>query len=179
MRILFIVAALFTLASCESMDFTSVTVSSGYNHYYPSGHISYTLGFYSGDYYNGYRVYGTYGYRYYHAPRHYAHHRHFVRPPVVHYHVHTSYCEHNYRPRNHNNQDRRNHNTQSYVQPQVRQTPRSTPPVRQTPPRQRDHRQNRREDRVVNNNQRQERVVNTERRENRQDRRRDQKRKRK
>ena len=175
MRILIVLAALFTLAGCESMDFTSVTVSSGYSHYYPTNHISYTLGYYSGSYYNGYRVYGSHGHRYYHAPRHYRGHRHFARPVVVqHVHVHTSYCEHTVRPRN-NHRDRDNHRS-SYVQPQVRNTPRTTPP-RRTQPRATQPRQ--RENRANNNNQRENRVVNSERRENRQDRKRDPKRKRK
>lgn len=182
MRIILALAALFVLAGCEHMDFTTVSVSSGYSHhYYPSSHISYTLGFYTGNYYNGYRVYGSHGHRYYHAPRYYSHHRHFARPVVVqHVHVHTSYCEHTVRPRdNHRQRDshrQRNSHTQAYVQPQVRNTPRSEPTRRRqprtTPPRQR-------ENRTVNNNQREERVVNNDRRENRQDRRRDQKRKRK
>lgn len=181
MRILFVLAALFTLAGCESMEWTSVSVSSGYSHYYPTNHISYTLGYYSGNYYNGYRVYGNHGHRYYHAPRYYAHHRHFARPVVVqHVHVHTSYCEHTVRPRN-NNRDRDNHRDRNrsrsdYVQPQVRNTPRTTPP-RRTPPRTTPPRQ--REDRVVNTERRENRQVNNERRENRADRPRDKKRKRK
>lgn len=149
MRILFVLVALFALAGCESMDFTSVSVSSGYSHYYPvhSTHISYTLGYYTGGYYNGYRVYGPVGRRYYHAPRGYRHHRHFARPPVVvHRHVHTSYCEHNYRPR---------HYTPPRSTPPRHTPPRRTPP-RAVPPQvrndrdrredRRDHRQDRRED---------------------------------
>ena len=97
MRILFVLAALFTLAGCESMDFVAVDYHSGHN-YGPyvrsTNHISYTLGYYSGNYYNGYRVYGNHGHRYYHAPRNYSGHRHFSRPVVVHQHVHTTYCEH-------------------------------------------------------------------------------------
>lgn len=159
MRILFVLGALLAISGCESMDFTSVTFSSGYSHYYPANHISYTLGYYSGSYYNGYSVYGSHGHRYYYAPRHYSHHRHFARPPVVvHQHVHTTYCEHNYRPRNH------------YTPPVVRNTPpRSTPPrrtppavtprqtqpPRATPPQVRnDRRQDRREDRQDRNDRR-------------------------
>ena len=168
MRIILALAALLVLSGCESMDFTSVTVSSGYSHYYPSNHISYSLGFYTGHYYNGYRVYGNHGHRYYHAPRYYSHHRHFARPPVVHHHVHTSYCEHNYRPRNHHRQDRNNHR-QAYVQPQVRNTPRRAP--RSTPSRHRNqprHVQPQIRNRNVDRNEN--RRNNVERRENRQDR---------
>ena len=144
MRILFVLASLFILAGCESMDFTSVTVSSGYSHYYPTNHISYTLGYYSGNYYNGYRVYGNHGHRYYHAPRNYRYHRHFARPVVVqHVHVHTSYCEHNYRPRNHytppsHTPPRHRPRTHTRNDTQHRDvTP--TPRPRATPPRQRQH----------------------------------------
>jgi len=169
MRILFVLAALFTLAGCESMDFTSVTVSSGYSHYYPVNHISYTLGYYSGNYYNGYRVYGSHGHRYYHAPRNYRYHRHFARPVVVHQHVHTTYCEHNYRPRTH-------YTPPAVVRPPPRHTPpRHTPPrhtpPRRTPPRavppqvrndrqpnrERNHRNDRREDRQDRNDRRRDR----------------------
>jgi len=183
MRILLVLAALFTLAGCESMEFVAVDYHSGHNYgpyFQPTNHISYTLGYYSGSYYNGYRVYGNHGYRYYHAPRHYSGHRHFSRPVVVqHVHVHTSYCEHTVRPRNNQRQhdnDRQRNNRRDYVQPQVRNEPRSTPP-RRTPPRTTPPRQ--REPRVVNNERREPRVVNNERRENRQDRKREQKRKRK
>ena len=181
MRILLVLAALFTLAGCESMDFTSLTVSSGYSNYYPpTTHISYTLGYYTGGYYNGYRVYGTHGHRYYHAPRNYRHHRHFSRPVVVHRHVHTSYCEHNYRPRNHYTppvvRNTPRHVQPRHVQPRTIQPrhvqPRRTPPVvtpHHTPPRPQVH-NDRRNDRDVDRD---------DRREDRQDRRRDNKRKRK
>ncbi len=125
MRILIILAALFTLAGCESVEWTSVSFGPEYSHYYPNNYISYTLGYFNGSYFNGYRVYGSHGYRYYHAPRGYSNHRHFALPPVViHQHVHTSYCEHNYRPRNH------------YIPPVVHNTPPSRTPPRSTPPRQ-------------------------------------------
>ena len=174
MRILFVLVGLFILAGCESMDFTSVTVSSGYSHYYPpTTHISYTLGYYSGSYYNGYRVYGNHGHRYYHAPRHYRGHRHFSRPVVVqHVHVHTSYCEHTVRPRNNHRRD--------YTPPVVRNDRRSTPP-RHTPPRStpRVTPPRRTPPRTTPPRQREDRVVNNERREDRHDRRGDKKRKRK
>ena len=188
MRILIVLAALFTLAGCESFDFVAVDYHSGHNYgpyVRPVNHISYTLGYYSGSYYNGYQVYGTHGHRYYHAPRHYSHHRHFSRPVVVqHVHVHTSYCEHNVRPRNNHRRDYAPpvvRNTPRHVQPRstpprTRTPPRAAPPSR-TPPRTAPPRQ--REDRVVNNNRSQNRVVIEERRETRQDRQRDKKRKRK
>ena len=191
MRIIFAVAALFVLSGCETMEFTAVDYHHGYN-YGPSihtaGHISYTLGYYSGNYYNGYQVYGSHGHRYYHAPRNYSHHRHFSRPVVVqHVHVHTSYCEHNVRPRNNHRRD--------YAPPVVRNTPRHAPPrndnrqhdnrrndrrqapprtvpPRHTPPRQR-------EPRADHNNRREVRADNRPQRENRQDKRRDKERKRK
>ena len=144
MRILFVLMALFTLSGCETMEFTAVDYHHGYN-YGPSihtaGYISYTLGYYSDSYYNGYRVYGTHGHRYYHAPRNYRHHRHFTRPVVVHQHVHTSYCEHNYRPRN--------HHTPPVV---VRTPPRHTPPRHTRNDRNRNHdRRDRRDDDRGNN----------------------------
>jgi len=134
MRILLVLGALLALSGCESMEFVAVDYHSGYNYgpyVQPVGHISYTLGYYSGNYYNGWAVYGSHGHRYYHAPRYYAHHRHFARPVVVqHVHVHASYCEHNYRPRN--NYRQRDNNRNTYVQPQVRNDTRSTPPRNQT-----------------------------------------------
>jgi hypothetical protein len=126
MRIILALAALLVLSGCGSMDFTSVTVSSGYSHYYPSNHISYSLGFYSGHHYNGYRVHGSHGHRYYYAPRHYNNHHYYSAPPVVHHyvrprphHVRPHHVTTHYRapPRNHHNnrnnrndrQDRRGH----------------------------------------------------------------------
>ena len=93
MRILFVLVALFALAGCENMEWTVVS-DSGHNYYHPHGHISYTLGYYSGSHYNGYSVYGSHGHRYYYAPRYYSHHRYYSAPPVVvvHQHVHTSRC---------------------------------------------------------------------------------------
>ena len=134
MRIFAIIAALFLLSGCESMEFVAVDYHHGYNHgpyVRPVGHMSYTLGYYSGNYYNGWAVYGSLGHRYYYAPQYYSHHRTFVRPVVVqHVHVHASYCEHNYRPRNPRNDHReRDNHRSSFVQPQVRNTPaRTTPP---------------------------------------------------
>lgn len=83
MRIILVLAALFILAGCETMDFSTVTVGTTYSTYGHHDHIRYTLGYYTGTYYNGYRVYGDYGHRYYRAPRGYRHHRHYARPPVV------------------------------------------------------------------------------------------------
>lgn len=142
MRHLYIIAALFILAGCEHMEFVAVDYHSGYNYgpyVRPVGHVTYTLGYYSGNYYNGWAVRGSHGHRYYYAPQHYAYHRHFTRPVVVqHVHVHASYCEHNYRPRNPRNDHRdRDNNRNSYVQPQVRNDTRSTP-SRVTPARQRN-----------------------------------------
>jgi hypothetical protein len=173
MRILFVLAALFTLAGCESMEFVAVDYHSGHNYgpyFQPVGHISYTLGYYSGGYYNGYRVYGTHGHRYYHAPRHYAHHRHFARPVVVqHVHVHTSYCEHNYRPRNHYTPPRytppRTHTRNDTQHRDVTPTPRP----RATPPRQRQHVAPPRTQPQVRNERRVEREDRVERGERRQD----------
>lgn len=82
MRILFVALAVFLLAGCETLDSTSISVST--LHVVPvhhrHGHIRYTLGYYDSHYFNGYRVYGTYGHRYYYAPRYYRHHRHFDSP---------------------------------------------------------------------------------------------------
>lgn len=117
MRIILALAALLVLSGCGSMDFTTVSVSSGYSHYYPSSHISYTLGFYRGSHYNGHRVHGSYGHRYYYAPRHYNNH-HYYSTPVVHHYVrprpHHVTAHHRTPPRNHHNnhntrQDRRGH----------------------------------------------------------------------
>ena len=85
MRIILVLASLLVLAGCETMDFSSVTVSTGVSTYHPvhHSHIRYTLGYYTDSYYNGYRVYGTHGHRYYHAPRGYRHHRHYSRPVVI------------------------------------------------------------------------------------------------
>ena len=96
MKALLLVASLFVLSGCETMEFVAVDYHSGHN-YGPqirtAGHISYTLGYYSNSYYNGYRVYGTHGHRYYHAPRGYSHHRYYSQPhTVVHQHVHVSSC---------------------------------------------------------------------------------------
>lgn len=149
MRILFIVGALFVLAGCESMALTSVTVSSGYHHVYPVGHISYTLGFYSGSHYNGYNVYGSHGHRYYYAPRHYSNHHYYSAPVIVHQHIHTAHCGHNYTPRHHytppatpRHTPPRHRNGPRHVQPQVRNDRNSN---------RRDHRQN---DRRGNHNNR-------------------------
>ena len=130
MRIILALAALFVLAGCETMEFVAVDYHSGHN-YGPyirhTDHISYTLGYYSGSYYNGYRVYGNHGHRYYHAPRNYRHHRHYSRPVVV----------------------------NNYYTPPRHTLPRHTTPPRSTPPRStprnrddrdRNHRNDRRED---------------------------------
>ena len=148
MRIILVLASLLVLSGCETMEFTAVDYHHGYN-YGPSihtaGYISYTLGYYSDSYYNGYRVYGTSGHRYYHAPRNYRHHRHYARPPVVvHNHIHTPP---RHTPPRHDN-DRRHDNR--------RNDRRQTPPPRRAPP-------------VVQNEHRQDRQ---DRREERQDRRR-------
>ena len=101
MRILLVLASLLVLAGCETMDLSSVTVSTYHpvNHH---SHIRYTLGYYHGHYYNGYRVYGDYGHRYYYAPHGYRHHRHYTRPRTV---VHNHY----YNPPRHRHHDRREH----------------------------------------------------------------------
>lgn len=178
MRIIFAVAALFVLSGCETMEFTAVDYHHGYN-YGPSihttGHISYTLGYYSDSYYNGYRVYGTHGHRYYHAPRNYSHHRHYSRPPVVvvHQHVHTSICYarggHSYvAPRRVTHVTPPRHTPPRHVQTRHRTPPRATPP-RHTPPVVRNDRNN---DRGRDHDR-------SDRREDRQDRQHDKKRKRK
>jgi hypothetical protein len=175
MRILLVLAALFTLAGCESMEFVAVDYHSGHNYgpyIQPVNHISYTLGYYSGSHYNGYQVYGTHGHRYYHAPRNYSRHHYYSRPVVVHQHVHVSSCYarggHSYvAPR---------YTPPVHVRNDRRTPPRAAPPSR-TPPRTAPPRQ--RENRANNNTRREDRVVNNERRENRQDRQRDKKRKRK
>lgn len=124
MKIL-LVATLFLLAGCETMDFSTVAVGTTYSTYDHRDHIRYTLGYYTGTHYNGYRVYGTYGHRYYHAPRYYRHHRYYTRPPVaVHHHVHTRYCIHNrhhrydnnrrHERRKHTHDDRKNHRRDRY-----------------------------------------------------------------
>ena len=172
MRIILVLAALLVLSGCETMEFTAVDYHHGYN-YGPSihtaGYISYTLGYYSGSYYNGYRVYGSHGHRYYHAPPNYRHHRHFTRPVVVHQHVHTSYCEHNYRPRNH-------HTPPVVVRTPPRHTPPRHTPPRHTPPqvrndrhpdRKREHRNDRRDDRRHEPRRDKRKDVHVERRERR------------
>lgn len=118
MKKLILILSLFVLSGCESI--ASMSVSSG--HYYPYNHINYTLGYYSDNRYNGYPVYGSYGYRYYYAPRGYT--RHYRSPPrqVVVQHVHSRNCGHNYTPP-------RRHN----FAPPPRRTPRAVPP-RTTPP---------------------------------------------
>ena len=153
MKTLLVILSLFVLSGCESIEWTSVSVGTGYSSYHPHNYINYTLGYYSGSHYNGYSVYGSHGHRYYYAPRNYSHHRHFRSAPVVHRHVHTSYCEHNYVPRR---QVRNN-----YIPPQPRHTPRQQTPPRvvpranprqQTPPREREHRSDRRQEREPKNN---------------------------
>jgi hypothetical protein len=171
MRILIVLAALFTLTGCESFDFVAVDYHSGHNYgpyVRPVNHISYTLGYYSGSYYNGYQVYGTHGHRYYHAPRYYSGHRHFSRPVVVqHVHVHTTYCEHNYRPRNHYTPPVVVRNDRRHTPPRST-PPRHTPP-RRTPPRavppqvRNDRRNDRGADRSYRREDRQDRRKNKER----------------
>lgn len=82
MRILFIVAALFILSGCETLELRSVTFGTSYSTY-QDHHSRYLLGYYSNSYYNDYRVYGNYGHRYYYAPRQYRHHRYYSAPPVM------------------------------------------------------------------------------------------------
>lgn len=108
MRIILVLASLLVLAGCETMDFSSVTVSSGVSTYHPvsHSHIRYTLGYYTGTYYNGYRVYGDYGHRYYRAPRGYRHHRHYSRPVVVNRYHYTPPRRHD--NRRHENREHRN-----------------------------------------------------------------------
>jgi hypothetical protein len=137
-KILAVIILGLGLSGCAGMEFVAVDYHSGHNYgpsVHPTGHISYTLGYYSGSHYNGYSVYGSHGHRYYYAPQYYSHHRHYSAPPVVvHRHVHTSVC---YARGGH-----------SYVAPRV--TPTRHRRVPQTaPPRQRENRadrQDRRED---------------------------------
>ena len=110
MKTLLVILSLFVLSGCETVEWTSVSVGTSYGHH---NHISYSLGFYTGSHYRGYPVHGAHGHRYYYAPRNYAHHhyypqRHYVRPVVVHQHVHVASCYvrggHSYsppRPRHH------------------------------------------------------------------------------
>lgn len=110
MKTLLVILSLFILSGCEHMEFVAVDYHSGHNYgpyFQPTGHISYTLGYYTGSHYNGYSVHGSHGHRYYYAPRNYAHHHYYpttvyVRPVVVHQHVHVSACYtrggHSYNP---------------------------------------------------------------------------------
>jgi hypothetical protein len=130
MRIILALAALFVLAGCETMDFSTVSVGTTYSTYGHHDHIRYTLGYYTGTYYNGYRVYGDYGHRYYHAPRHYRHHRYYSRPKVIHHH-------HYHKPKKHYREDRR-HNRREHRNEHKREHKRRDH-------RRDDHRDNRRE----------------------------------
>lgn len=138
MKTLLVILSLFVLLGCESIEWTRVSIGTGHSSYHPHNYINYTLGYYNGSYYNGYTVYGSYGHRYYYAPHNYRQHRHFRSPPVVHRHVHTTYCKHNYTPHRARN---------NYVPPQPHHTPRQ-----QTPPRGREHRSDRRQEREPKNN---------------------------
>lgn len=104
-KLLIIAASLFILAGCETMDYSSVTVSTGSTYYHPPAHttyIRYTLGYYTDSYYHGYRVRGHHGHRYYYAPRSWSHHRYYARPPVIVRHHH-----HYHQPKKHKRHDRR------------------------------------------------------------------------
>lgn len=112
MKTLLLIATLFVLTGCESMDFTTVSVGTTYSTYRPHAHhISYTLGYYTSSHYNGYRVYGPRGHRYYYAPRGYRHHRHYSTPPVIvrNYYVQPRHRHHDNR-RHDNRRDRRHDN---------------------------------------------------------------------
>jgi hypothetical protein len=87
MRKLFIALALLTLSGCAGWEYTVVDYHAGHSygsHLHPTGYIHYTLGYYNDSYYNGYRVYGDMGYRYYYAPPNYVHHRYYDLPPIRH-----------------------------------------------------------------------------------------------
>ena len=140
MRIILVLASLFVLAGCETMDFSTVSVGTTYSTYGHHDHIRYTLGYYTGTYYNGYRVYGTYGHRYYHAPRGYRHHRHYARPVVVNRHYYYT-PPRRHEPRRHDNRrhDRREHRNEHKRKEHKRRDHRRD-----------DHRDNRRERRRHN-----------------------------
>ena len=160
MKKLFAITLLgLTLTGCAGMEFVAVDYHSGHSygpHAYPAGHVNYSLGYYSSTYYNGYRVYGDPGYRYYYAPPHYAHHRHYSAPPVVvHNHIHTPppVVVPRHRDNRHHDNNRQDNNHRQAPPAQVRQQPpaqvrqerRQAPQAQQdSPP---DARQERREER--------------------------------
>jgi len=139
MKKLFAITLLgLTLTGCAGMEFVAVDYHSGHSygpHAYPAGHVNYSLGYYSSTYYNGYRVYGDPGYRYYYAPPHYAHHRHYSAPPVVvHNHIHTPPPV--VVPRHRDNRHQDNNHRQAPPAQVRQQERRQAPPaqVRQQPP---------------------------------------------
>lgn len=113
MRIILVLASFFVLSGCETLDVSTVSVSTGVSTYHPVHHrsyIRYTLGYYGDSYYHGYRVHGDYGHRYYYAPRHFRHHRHYARPRVIvrhHHHYHDRDRHRNHDRRDHRRDDRR------------------------------------------------------------------------
>ena len=139
MRIILVLASLFVLAGCETMDFSTVSVGTTYSTYGHHDHIRYTLGYYTGTYYNGYRVYGDYGHRYYHAPRGYRHHRHYSRPVVVNRYHYTPPRRHETRRHDNRRHDRREHRNEHKRKEHKRRDHRRD-----------DHRDNRRERRRHN-----------------------------
>jgi hypothetical protein len=116
MKTFLLIASLFILAGCETLELQSVTV--GTTHYvHPHNYIRYSLGYYTSNHYHGYRVHGHHGHRYYYAPRHWNNHHYYARPPVVvHRHVHTHRCY-----------SRGGH---MYTPPRPRHNPRVVPPNR-------------------------------------------------
>ena len=151
MKTLLVILSLFILSGCEHMEFVAVDYHSGHNYgpyVRPVGHISYTLGYYSGSHYNGYSVHGSHGHRYYYAPTTYVYHHYYprqnyVRPVVVHQHVHVSACYvrggHSYnppRPRNNTPPRQRQHTVVPDRQPDRVVRQRERQPDRVAPQRQ-------------------------------------------
>ena len=108
MRIVFVLAALLSLSGCGSVNFSGVLIDTS-PYVYTTNHVSYSLGYYTHDYYRGYRVYGTYGHRYYYAPRYYTYHRYYTRPPTIIYRTRNYHHGIDQR-RNYRNDIRRNDN---------------------------------------------------------------------
>ena len=179
MKTLLVILSLFILSGCEGMEWTVIS-DNGHHGYHPTGHISYTLGYYTGSHYNGYSVHGSHGHRYYYAPVNYVHHYyyprpHYVRPVVVHQHVHVAACYvrggHSYnppRPRHNPTPRQRQHTfvpnrTPDRVAPRQRQPDRVAPRQQRQPDRVAPQRNNR----VERNDSREDR---TERKGNRQNR---------